>query len=152
MVIMTSLALVRKQLRIERYAWIVDVFGRQLDLVMDDVANGLMADFAQSAIGLDPAGFIRFSAIPPRPGFVKRLSKFFHGFPWCQNRTPPSVPWLSPQGKNKKPAPTSSPQREDHRHRLNTKHWPESIFTRCTALQWRHQSWRLVAFVSGRTA
>lgn len=72
-----------------------------------------------------------------------------------QGRTPRVPTWaqrlvshgLSPPGKNKKPAPTSSPQ-EDHRHRLIRKHWPCSIFTRYSALQLRHQRIKRLALVS----
>ena len=47
---------------------------------------------------------------------------------------------------------TDAPNAGDHRHRLIIEHWPRSIFTRWIALQFRHQSWRLSATVSGLIA
>ena len=57
------------------------------------------------------------------------------------------VPQAITSGQKQKPAPTSSTL-EDHRHRLITKHWPWSIFTRYSALQFRHQRIRWLALVS----
>ena len=57
-----------------------------------------------------------------------------------------------PGGKTKSQHPTNSPRLGNHVGHWLKEHWPQAISTICTVLQWRHQSCKWVATVSGLTA
>lgn len=57
---------------------------------------------------------------------------------WTRCR-PVSSSGLSPPENTKAGTDVFPQYGKDHRHRLTTEHWPWSIFTINSALQWRHQ-------------
>ena len=65
MIIVAIFAFIRKIFPIQGICWIVDVLRREGDLVMDDIAQLLSANFAHSCINPDPLFDVSVSATLP---------------------------------------------------------------------------------------
>ena len=75
--IMAILALERQVFPVQRYLWVIDVFRRQQNLVMDDVARPFPADFAHAAVDLNPVLDVTGTAAQPEPAVEKFLCPGF---------------------------------------------------------------------------
>ena len=74
--VMAWFALVLKMSMVERYIRVVDILGRQNNLVMDNVSLPLFALLAQASINLDPVLDKRLSAFLPRFTAIKRFREW----------------------------------------------------------------------------
>lgn len=69
-----------QQVLVERYLWISDILCVQLDPVMDDIAEAIVAALTKSAVDPNAPADIILANGEPSASCIKSFSKIFHCF------------------------------------------------------------------------